>query len=65
MTVKPLDDVRQISALTYGFIASKALFAALDLDLFSRISGGTDDSRRAQPVPPVSHPIACARCSLR
>ena len=43
MTVKPLDDVRQISALTYGFIASKALFAALDLDLFSRISGGTAD----------------------
>lgn len=43
MNVKPLDDVRQISALTYGFIASKALFAALDLDLFSRISGGTAD----------------------
>jgi hypothetical protein len=43
MTVKPLDDVRQISALTYGFIASKALFAALDLDLFSRIAGGTAD----------------------
>ena len=41
MTVKPLDDVRQISALTYGFIASKALFAALDLDLFTRIAGGT------------------------
>ena len=43
MTVKPLDDVRQISALTYGFIASKALFAALDLDLFTRIATGTAD----------------------
>jgi SAM-dependent methyltransferase len=43
MTVKPLDDVRQISALTYGFIASKALFAAVDLDLFSRIADGTTD----------------------
>ena len=38
--MKPVDDVRQISALTYGFIASKALFAALDLDLFTRIAGG-------------------------
>ena len=42
MPVKPLDDVRQISALTYGFIASKALFAALDLDLFTKIAQGTD-----------------------
>jgi ubiquinone/menaquinone biosynthesis C-methylase UbiE len=41
MAVKPLDDVRQISALTYGFIASKALFAALDCDLFTKIAGGT------------------------
>lgn len=40
--MKPLTDVRQISALTYGFIASKALFAALDLDLFTRIAHGTD-----------------------
>lgn len=40
--MKPLTDVRQISALTYGFIASKALFAALDLDLFTRIAGGID-----------------------
>lgn len=38
--MKPLDDVRQISALTYGFIASKALFAALDLDLFTKIANG-------------------------
>src|SRR5262249_3732218 len=41
MAVKPIEDVRQISALTYGFIASKALFAALDLDLFTRIAQGT------------------------
>ena len=38
--MKPLEDVRQISALTYGFIASKALFAALDLDLFTKIANG-------------------------
>lgn len=39
--MKPLEDVRQISALTYGFIASKALFAAVDLDLFTKIAKGT------------------------
>jgi 2-hydroxy-4-(methylsulfanyl)butanoate S-methyltransferase len=40
MAMKPIEDVRQISALTYGFIASKALFAALDLDLFTCIAQG-------------------------
>ena len=40
MVVKPLEDVRQISALTYGFIASKALFAALELDLFTMVAKG-------------------------
>jgi hypothetical protein len=34
--MKPIETVRDISALTYGFIASKALFAALELDLASR-----------------------------
>jgi ubiquinone/menaquinone biosynthesis C-methylase UbiE len=32
-----LTDVRDISRIAYGFIASKALFAALELDLFSRL----------------------------
>ncbi len=36
----PLTDVRQISSIAYGFIASKTLFAALNLDLFSRLSPG-------------------------
>lgn len=40
--MKPLTDVRQISALTYGFIASKALFAALEFDLFTVIAKGAD-----------------------
>jgi len=26
---RPIEDVREISAITYGFMASKALFAAL------------------------------------
>ena len=48
IAMKPVDDVRQISALTYGFIASKALFAALDLDLFTKIAGGADDPLRSR-----------------
>ena len=40
--MKPIEDVREISALTYGFIASKALFAAVELDLFTKIARGAD-----------------------
>ena len=40
--MKPIQDVREISALTYGFIASKALFAAVEFDLFTKIAGGAD-----------------------
>lgn len=41
---KPLEDVRDISAITYGFMASKALFAALDFDLFTHIARGSDST---------------------
>jgi len=34
---KPIEDVREISRIAYGFMASKALFAALHLDVFSRL----------------------------
>lgn len=38
--MRPVTDVREISSIGYGFIASKALFTALDLDLdlFTRLS---------------------------
>jgi 2-hydroxy-4-(methylsulfanyl)butanoate S-methyltransferase len=39
---KPIEDVRDISAITYGFMASKALFTALDFDLFTHIDRGSD-----------------------
>ncbi len=41
---KPIEDVREISAIAYGFMASKALFAALEFDLFTHIAGGADSS---------------------
>lgn len=34
-----LNDVRDLSRIGYGFMASKALFAALDLDLFTLLAG--------------------------
>jgi 2-hydroxy-4-(methylsulfanyl)butanoate S-methyltransferase len=39
---KPVKQVHEISAITYGFMASKALFAALEFDLFTRIAQGID-----------------------
>jgi 2-hydroxy-4-(methylsulfanyl)butanoate S-methyltransferase len=39
-----IEDVREISAITYGFMASKALFAALEFDLFTHIARGADSS---------------------
>ncbi len=30
---KPIEEVQGISAITYGFMASKVLFAALEFDL--------------------------------
>ena len=41
---KPIEEVRDISAITYGFMASKALFAALDFDLFTHIERGADSA---------------------
>lgn len=36
----PISDVRDISRIAYGFMASKALFAALNIDLFGRLADG-------------------------
>jgi len=41
---KPIEGVHEISAITYGFMASKALFAALEFDLFTRIAVGDDSA---------------------
>ena len=41
--MEPITDVRDISRIAYGFMASKALFAALNFDIFSRLSGQQKD----------------------
>jgi SAM-dependent methyltransferase len=38
--MEPLTDVRDISRIAYGFMAAKALFGALNLDVFSRLASG-------------------------
>jgi len=43
--VKPLEDVRELSRLAYGFMASKALFSALHLDVFSRLEERSQTGR--------------------
>ncbi|HJM50701.1 MAG TPA: methyltransferase [Alphaproteobacteria bacterium] len=40
---EPLTDVRQISHIAYGFMASKALFAALNVELFGHLDKGARD----------------------
>lgn len=37
----PLTDVRDISRIGYGFMASQALFAALELDVFGHLADGS------------------------
>jgi ubiquinone/menaquinone biosynthesis C-methylase UbiE len=39
----PVSDVREISHIAYGFMASKAMFAALNLELFGHVANGADD----------------------
>lgn len=51
--MEPLTDVRDVSRIAYGFMASKALFAALNLDLFSMLTEPRtlDDLVQASGVP--------------
>jgi 2-hydroxy-4-(methylsulfanyl)butanoate S-methyltransferase len=41
---RPIEDVGEISAITYGFMASKALFSALEFDVFTHIAQGADSA---------------------
>ena len=38
--VRQIEEVSEISAITYGFMASKSLFVALEFDVFTHIAGG-------------------------
>ena len=39
--MEPVTDVRQISRIAYGYMASQALFQGLELDFFTRLSQGS------------------------
>ncbi|KZL15458.1 Demethylspheroidene O-methyltransferase [Pseudovibrio axinellae] len=45
MTYKPLETSEELSQIAFGFMASKALFAGLHIDLFSLLSGGGKTAR--------------------
>jgi ubiquinone/menaquinone biosynthesis C-methylase UbiE len=47
---RPIEDVKDISAITYGFMASKALFAALEFDLFTHIAQGANSTESLSAV---------------
>ena len=57
----PLHNVRDISQIAYGFIASKVLFAALDLDLFGSLAAApkTRTSSRVTPACSGSDSRSC------
>lgn len=65
-----LTDVQEVSRIGYGFMASKALFAALDMEVFTHLSNnplGFDELRERTGAAP--HPLrtllsACASLGL-
>ena len=38
--MRAVTELRELSSIAYGFIASKALFAALGIDLFTHLAAG-------------------------
>jgi len=57
--VPPLTDVRDISRIGYGFMASRALFAALDADVFGHLAHG------AKSLDALAHDTGLAAGRLR
>jgi hypothetical protein len=51
---RPIEDVGEISAITYGFMASKALFSALEFDVFTHIAQGADSTSALAAVTGVA-----------
>lgn len=52
--VSPLTEVREISKLAYGFMASKALFAALNIELFGHVSRGAATAEKLSELTGVA-----------
>jgi len=61
MPIEPLTDVRDISRIAYGFMAAKALFGALNLDVFSRLASGSKPLMSSRPRPRSPRTV-CAPC---
>ena len=53
--MKPIESAEDISSLAFGFMASKALFAALHIDIFGALASGAKSAKElavATKVPP-------------
>ncbi len=66
--VEPITDVREISNIAYGYMASRALFAALELDLFTRLSGAEKSlellSKETKVSPNLLQPLLTSLVSV-
>jgi len=61
----PLTDVRELSRLAYGFMASKALFAALDLELFDHLASAPAElSQLVEKTGVPANRLACTQAQL-
>src|ERR1700691_3050335 len=63
---KPIEDVSESTAITYGFMASKALFAALEFDLFTHIAQGADSTSALAKVAVIAeHRLSTLLAALK
>ena len=56
MATEPVQDVREISRIAHGFVGSKPLFSALEVNLFTYLSSGRRTGQhRPLPWPAQRH----------
>ena len=63
--VEPVGDRQELSRIAYGFMASKALFAALEIGLFTRLADGPRTVAELAARTGVVPPTGCAPCCTR
>ena len=66
--MKPIESAEEISALAFGFMASKALFASLHIDIFGALACGAksvEELAAGTKAPPIaSRPWSPPWCRL-
>ncbi len=68
---RPIEDVHEISAITYGFMGSKALFSACPIEVEARMNGRKGELNASRNAPsrvfsePSSESDSPKRCANR